>query len=267
MFVISLVINIGMWFERFVIIVTSLHRDFLPSSWDYFRPTIWDISCLLGSFGLFFTMFCLFVRFVPMVATAEVKTVLPQANPHYEPIERPPDAPAARGATRGHAHFGILARFTDPAALYCACERVRDAGYTLGPRTRPSRCEARPGDGHAASLTLDHPGDGADGRPARPCADLGSQLAYPLVILASRPSPARVRPDHVRAAVLFGRSGSLRDGLARLPCYHPLFPPGRSRLPRTTRSSPIEAWDPGSTPWRRGACSERPGLGVEIVGN
>ncbi len=82
LFVVSIVINIGMWFERFVIIVTSLHRDFLPSSWGYFSPTIWDVACLLGSFGLFFTMFCLFVRFLPMVATAEVKTVLPQANPH-----------------------------------------------------------------------------------------------------------------------------------------------------------------------------------------
>jgi molybdopterin-containing oxidoreductase family membrane subunit len=82
LFVLSIVVNIGMWFERFVIIVTSLHRDFLPSSWGYFTPTFWDVSCLVGSFGLFFTMFCLFVRFLPMVATAEVKTVLPQADPH-----------------------------------------------------------------------------------------------------------------------------------------------------------------------------------------
>ena len=81
--VLCIFVNIGMWFERFVIIVTSLHRDFLPSSWGYFTPTIWDISCLLGSFGLFFTMFCLFVRFLPMVATSEVKTVLPQADPHH----------------------------------------------------------------------------------------------------------------------------------------------------------------------------------------
>jgi len=65
--------------------VTSLHRDFLPSSWGYFSPTIWDVATLLGSFGLFFTLFCLFVRFLPMVATAEVKTVLPQANPHAKP--------------------------------------------------------------------------------------------------------------------------------------------------------------------------------------
>jgi molybdopterin-containing oxidoreductase family membrane subunit len=85
LFVLSIVINVGMWFERFVIIVTSLHRDFLPSAWGYFTPTIWDVACLLGSFGLFFTMFCLFVRFLPMVATAEVKTVLPQADPHWQP--------------------------------------------------------------------------------------------------------------------------------------------------------------------------------------
>ena len=82
LFVVSIFVNIGMWFERFVIIVTSLHRDFLPSSWFYFRPTFWDVSTLIGSFGLFFTMFCLFVRFLPVVATAEVKAVLPQADPH-----------------------------------------------------------------------------------------------------------------------------------------------------------------------------------------
>ena len=81
-FIISIFINIGMWFERFVIIVTSLHRDFLPSSWDMYYPTIWEIGTLIGSFGVFFTMFCLFARFLPVVATAEVKGVLPQANPH-----------------------------------------------------------------------------------------------------------------------------------------------------------------------------------------
>ncbi len=83
LFIISIFVNIGMWFERFVIVVTSLHHDFLPSSWDYYTPTFWDVAALIGSFGLFFTMFCLFVRFLPMVATAEVKGVLPQADPHY----------------------------------------------------------------------------------------------------------------------------------------------------------------------------------------
>lgn len=83
LFIVSVFVNIGMWFERYVIIVTSLHRTFLPSTWTYFRPTIWDISTFLGSWGLFFTMFCLFVRFLPMVAIAEVKTVIPKANPHF----------------------------------------------------------------------------------------------------------------------------------------------------------------------------------------
>jgi molybdopterin-containing oxidoreductase family membrane subunit len=82
LFVASILVNVGMWFERFVIVVTSQHRDFLPSSWAYFRPTFWDVATLLGSFGLFFTLFTLFVRFLPMVAMAEVKGVLPAAHPH-----------------------------------------------------------------------------------------------------------------------------------------------------------------------------------------
>jgi len=80
LFAVSIFVNIGMWFERFVIVVTSLHRDFLPSSWSYFTPTFWDLATLIGSFGLFFTMFTLFVRFVPMVAMSELKGVLPQAH-------------------------------------------------------------------------------------------------------------------------------------------------------------------------------------------
>jgi molybdopterin-containing oxidoreductase family membrane subunit len=71
-----------MWFERFVIVVTSLSRDFLPSSWDYFKPTWVDICTLIGSFGLFFTLFLLFCRFLPAVAMAEVKGVMPQAHVH-----------------------------------------------------------------------------------------------------------------------------------------------------------------------------------------
>jgi molybdopterin-containing oxidoreductase family membrane subunit len=84
MFAASIFINIGMWFERFVIVVT-LSRDYLPSSWDYYSPTIYDIMLLVGSFGLFFTLFLLFLRFLPMVAMSEVKGVLPQADPHYHP--------------------------------------------------------------------------------------------------------------------------------------------------------------------------------------
>ncbi|NQV15523.1 polysulfide reductase NrfD [bacterium] len=83
MFVASIFVNIGMWFERFVITVTSLSRDYLPSSWDYFSPSFWDIITFVGSFGLFFTFFLLFLRFLPMVALSEVKGVLPEADPHH----------------------------------------------------------------------------------------------------------------------------------------------------------------------------------------
>ena len=82
LFVASIFINIGMWFERFVITATSLSRDFLPANWDYFSPTFWDIITFIGSFGLFFTFFLLFLRFLPMISIAEVKGVLPQADPH-----------------------------------------------------------------------------------------------------------------------------------------------------------------------------------------
>ncbi len=88
LFVISILINIGMWFERFVIVVTSLSRDFLPANWDYYSPTFWDIATFVGSFGLFLTLFLLFVRFVPIISMAEVKGVLPQADPHHTAKEQ-----------------------------------------------------------------------------------------------------------------------------------------------------------------------------------
>jgi len=82
---VAMCVNAGMWFERFVIIVVSLHRDFLPSSWGEFWPTWVDLSMLAGSFGLFFTLFLLFCRFLPVVAMAEVKSVMPQAHAHSLP--------------------------------------------------------------------------------------------------------------------------------------------------------------------------------------
>ena len=79
---VAMCVNIGMWFERFVIIITSLTRDFLPSSWGDYMPTLNDIGMLVGSFGLFFTLFLLFLRYLPIVAMAEVKTVMPEAHAH-----------------------------------------------------------------------------------------------------------------------------------------------------------------------------------------
>jgi molybdopterin-containing oxidoreductase family membrane subunit len=75
-FLISIAVNVGMWFERFIIIVTSLERDFLPSSWADYAPTSIELATLAGSFGLFFTCFLLFCRFLPAVAVAEVKGIL-----------------------------------------------------------------------------------------------------------------------------------------------------------------------------------------------
>ncbi|MBX3410347.1 MAG: polysulfide reductase NrfD [Phycisphaeraceae bacterium] len=82
-FIVSFLVTIGMWFERFVIIVTSLHRAFLPGEWHMFSPTLVDISIFVGSFGVFLTLFLLFLRFLPVFAMSEIKAVLPQASPHY----------------------------------------------------------------------------------------------------------------------------------------------------------------------------------------
>ena len=77
MLIISIIVNVGMWFERFNIIVTSLHRDYLPGSWGHFTPTVADFLTFAGSVGLFLTLFLLFLRFLPMIAMSEVKGILP----------------------------------------------------------------------------------------------------------------------------------------------------------------------------------------------
>jgi len=83
MMVIVILVNVGMWFERFVIVVTSLHRDFLPSSWGMFTPTLYDVGILLGSFGLFFTLVILFTKALPVVSISEVKAVSDGAQPSH----------------------------------------------------------------------------------------------------------------------------------------------------------------------------------------
>jgi Protein of unknown function (DUF3341) len=262
--------------------VTSLHRDFLPSSWGYFSPTVWDVMCLLGSFGLFFTMFCLFVRFLPMVATAEVKTVLPQANPHWQPG---PEREIAERAITQHQevatapvlaearsrwsfempmvprlpkgpYYGILAEFATPAELYHVCERVRDAGFTRWDAHSPF-----PVHGLSNAMGLR--------RSTLPWivlvmaltgAALGFILqwwvhtsAYPLVI-SGKPFftwPAFI-PVTFEVSVLFGALGAVFGmlGLNRLPMHHhPLFKSkvfGRASDDAFFIS--IESWDPRFDP-------------------
>jgi Ni/Fe-hydrogenase subunit HybB-like protein len=82
LFVASILVNIGMWFERFVIIVLSLHRSFLPAEWGMFIPTIYDVGILIGSFGLFFTCFLIFIRLLPMIAIWEVKGLVGERSAH-----------------------------------------------------------------------------------------------------------------------------------------------------------------------------------------
>lgn len=93
MFVVSLLVNVGMWFERFVIIVTSLHRDFLPSSWGMFTPSPVDLGILLGSFGMFFTLVLVFVRVLPVISMTEVKATMPaaqlSAHPEHQVDQKP----------------------------------------------------------------------------------------------------------------------------------------------------------------------------------
>jgi len=78
--IVCMFVNVGMWLERFVIVVTSLHRDFVPSSWEMYYPTFWDFSTLFGTVGLFLTLMFLFVRVLPLISIFEVRTMLPDAQ-------------------------------------------------------------------------------------------------------------------------------------------------------------------------------------------
>jgi molybdopterin-containing oxidoreductase family membrane subunit len=83
MILVATAVTVGMWFERFVIIVVSLHQDYLPSAWHVFRPTLVDYGILLGSFGIFFSLVLLFARVLPVIATSELKADLPGAQPAH----------------------------------------------------------------------------------------------------------------------------------------------------------------------------------------
>jgi molybdopterin-containing oxidoreductase family membrane subunit len=108
LFVLSLFVNFGMWLERFVIIVTSLNRDFVPSSWGMYYPTLWDFMTYFGTIGLFLTLFFLFMKFVPMISMFEVRTLLPQAKVDHGhahgAAHGAPHGPVGSGPTGAEAH-------------------------------------------------------------------------------------------------------------------------------------------------------------------
>jgi molybdopterin-containing oxidoreductase family membrane subunit len=96
LFLVSVVVLIGMWLERYVIVITSLHRDFLPSSWGMYQPTGWDWATFIGSIGLFLSLLFLFLRFLPMISISEMRALLPQSR-----VQEPAGAPTP-GGSDGH---------------------------------------------------------------------------------------------------------------------------------------------------------------------
>ncbi len=161
LFTVCILVNVGMWFERFVIIVIGLHRDFLPSSWGSYYPSYVEVVTFIGSFGLFLTLFLLFCRYLPIVAMAEVKGILPHGHGSNEPgqghdaavpqtdeigtsdkgavgsvadsapvASRDVDSFAvARPTPPAPKLWGLLAEYDSSDALLKAAEKVRDAGY------------------------------------------------------------------------------------------------------------------------------------------
>jgi molybdopterin-containing oxidoreductase family membrane subunit len=104
-FFMSIIVNTGMWFERFVIIVTSLYRDYLPSSWSvYYHPSIWEVGFYLGTFGLFFTCFFLFAKYFPTIAIAEIKYILKTSGESYKNKMDPYEAQPLEQFVHDQAH-------------------------------------------------------------------------------------------------------------------------------------------------------------------
>ena len=104
-FFMSVIVNIGMWFERFVIIVTSLYRDYLPSSWGYYyAPSIWEVGFYLGTFGLFFTCYFLFSKFFPVIAIAEIKHILKRSGDTYKERMTPVEKETVDEFAQVHGH-------------------------------------------------------------------------------------------------------------------------------------------------------------------
>ena len=135
LFLIAIVVNIGMWLERYVIIVVSLHRDFLPSSWGLYSGTIWDRATFIGTIGLFLTLIFLFVRVLPMISIFEMRHLLAETKKHageehteeappitqtaHQPEALDPDAPL----------YGLMAEFTDPEVLLEKARQTYQSGY------------------------------------------------------------------------------------------------------------------------------------------
>ncbi|KIC96457.1 NrfD/PsrC family molybdoenzyme membrane anchor subunit [Flavihumibacter solisilvae] len=104
-FFMSIIVNVGMWFERFVIIVTSIYRDYIPSSWStYYAPTVWEVGFYMGTFGLFFTCFFLFSKYFPVIAVAEIKHILKKNGESYKADMGEEEKSTVEHFAHEHAH-------------------------------------------------------------------------------------------------------------------------------------------------------------------
>ncbi len=134
LFIIALIVNAGMWLERYVIIVVSLHRDYLPSSWGMYAGTIWDWATFIGTIGLFLTLIFLFIRVLPMISIFEMRHLLAETHKHAgtspvaEAVTVEPAASTA-GADPDAPLYGLMAEFADPETLLAKAQATYAAGY------------------------------------------------------------------------------------------------------------------------------------------
>jgi len=131
LFLLCLVSNVGMWLERFIIVVTSLHRDFLPSSWGMYRPTFWDWATLVGSLGLFFFLLFLFIRFLPMIAISEMRELLFSKDGKGAATPDKTRGTEVERVPEGKKVWGLLAEFQSPEELEDATSRSYAEGYRI----------------------------------------------------------------------------------------------------------------------------------------
>jgi Ni/Fe-hydrogenase subunit HybB-like protein len=233
MFLIAALVNIGMWFERFVIVATSLTREHLPSSWKMFYPTGPDFLLLVGGFGLFASLFLLFVRFLPVIALSEVKGYLLAALGTDSDRLEGSHVMSAKGAfspdQAGRLH-GILARFAGPVELVDAIGRLHALGYDRLDAYSPFPI---PGMDQALGLKRSNVpvlvlAGGCFGAVAAQTVQwYQSAIAYPL-ITAGKPfnSAEAFAPITVVTSILCAAFGAVfgmlaMNGLPRL--YHPVF--------------------------------------------
>jgi molybdopterin-containing oxidoreductase family membrane subunit len=131
-FFISIVVNIGMWFERFVIIVTSLHRDYLPSSWTMFSPTFVDIGIFIGTIGFFFVLFLLYARTFPVIAQAEVKTILKSSGERYKNIRDRGDSLVGTGSDERTSGKAVVVKTEATKPIKDNSAKVNDLLGSIG---------------------------------------------------------------------------------------------------------------------------------------